>query len=73
MIHLKRFPDRFFQDPWVGEVAEEHDLTFPDPEDLDGCRSERSDRGGHGTLRPHLHDHHLGVVGLVKLYHLVVV
>jgi hypothetical protein len=25
------FPDHFFQDPGIGEVAEEHDMTFPDP------------------------------------------
>src|SRR5579872_6475057 len=30
------FPGHVFQDARIGEVAEEHDVTVPDPEDLDG-------------------------------------
>jgi hypothetical protein len=62
-----RFPDHAFQDTGISEVAEEHDLALPDPEDLDGCRRERLSRRGQGPLRPHLHDHHLRVLGLVEL------
>src|SRR6516225_5607265 len=47
-------------------------MTFPDPEDLDGCRGERPARRGHGHLRPYFSDHHLRVLGLVNLRHLVV-
>ena len=47
-------------------------MTFPDPEDLDGCYCERPARRGHGPLGPQLHDHHLRVLGLVKLCHLEV-
>jgi hypothetical protein len=67
-----RFPDHVFQDAGIGEVAEEHNMTFPDPEDLDGCRRERLARRGHGPLRPQFHNHHLRVLGLVELYHLEV-
>src|SRR6266566_6687354 len=49
-----RFPDHVFQEPGIGEVAEEHDMTFPDPEDLDGRCRDRPARRGYGRLRPHL-------------------
>src|ERR1022692_2793886 len=62
------FADHVFQDPGIGEVAEEHNLALPDAEDLDGRRRERPARRGQGCLRPHLHDHHLRVPGLVELY-----
>src|SRR5215469_5580051 len=62
-----RFTDRLLQDPLIGEVAEGRDMAFPDPEDLDGRRRERPARRGDRPLRPHLRDHHLRVLGLVKL------
>src|ERR1700722_5648727 len=61
-----RFPGHVFQEPRVGEVAEEHNMTFPDPKDLDGRCRDRPARRGHGRLRPHLRDYHLRVLGLVK-------
>lgn len=30
-----RVPDHVFQAPGIGEIAEEHNLALPDPEDLD--------------------------------------
>src|SRR5947209_811329 len=60
-----RFPGHVFQEPRIGEVGEEDDMTFPDPEDLDGCCHDRPARRGDGRLRPHLRDHHLRVLGLV--------
>ena len=33
-----QIPDRVFQDPGIGEVAGVHNVTFPDPDDLDGRR-----------------------------------
>src|ERR1700761_3643279 len=67
-----RFPDHFFQDPGIGEVAEEDNLALPDAEDLDGRRRDRLTRCGQGDQRAHLHDHHLRVLGLVELCHLEV-
>jgi hypothetical protein len=32
---LARFLEQVFQDPGIGEVAEEHDMAVADPEDLD--------------------------------------
>src|SRR5580658_10735733 len=67
-----RFPQHVFQEPGVGEVAEERNTTFPDPQDLDGRGGQRPARRGDRRLRPHLRDHHLRVLALVKLRHLVV-
>ena len=63
-------PGRVVQDPGIGEVAGVHDMTVPDPDDLDRRRRERPARRAHGPPRPHLRDHHLRVLGLVKLGHL---
>src|ERR1700730_4241386 len=59
-----------FRDPGIGEVAEEHNLTVSDPEDLDGRRGERLARRGDGRRCPHFHDHDLWVLGLVELRYL---
>src|ERR1700730_5455405 len=59
-----------FRDPGIGEVAEEHNLTISDPEDLDGRRGERLARRGDGRRCPHFHDHDLWVLGLVELRYL---
>src|SRR5580658_5966813 len=67
-----RFPQHVFQEPGVGEVAEERDMTVPDPQDLDGRGRDRPARGGHGRLRPHLRDHLLRILALVEPRHLVV-
>jgi hypothetical protein len=39
-------PDRVFQDPGIGEVSGVHDVTVPDPDDLDRRRRERPARRG---------------------------
>src|ERR1700733_16272177 len=65
-----RFLEHAFRNPGIGEVAEEHNLTVPDPEDLDGRRRERLAGRGHGRRRPHFHDHDLRVEGLVELRYL---
>src|SRR4029077_568851 len=60
-------PHHVFQDPGIGEVAEENNLAVPDTEDLDRRRREGLARLGYGPLRAYLRDPHLRVLGLIEL------